>query len=135
VSNDLVFIKDLSSSNGTTVNGIRIQRGIELIENDLIGIYGGYLPLSDLDRNHGFFVYRLRQYSTNNLPTIEIKDDVLMDLSESDDDDVICLGFKETETIEINDDDDDDECELQLMSNSDEDNSNPSAFDMCRCWT
>lgn len=102
VNGDSILLVDLNSSNGTTVNGTRINSE-KLEENCLIGIYGGSLPMKDLIGNPGFYVYRLRKYSTDNIRMYEIDDEDPIELSDCDED-PIQISDSEDDNNSIEDD-------------------------------
>ncbi|KAJ6641516.1 Helicase SEN1 [Pseudolycoriella hygida] len=103
VAGDCVYVEDLASVNGTTVNGIKKEGCVvPLQENDLIGIIGGTRSLSELVGNQNYVVYRLRKYDSENIQTFEIEDDDPIELSDDEDDtNVMCLDSDNDEAVDI----------------------------------
>ncbi|KAG4077425.1 hypothetical protein HA402_002852 [Bradysia odoriphaga] len=87
ISNDLaVTIKDLNSSNGTTVNGIKYKgRTIDLHEGDVITIVGGSHSLvGNLDCT----VYRLCRFATEKMKYFDLDDGPIVVNDDDNDNDM-----------------------------------------------
>lgn len=80
-----VVVEDLRSSNGTTVNGVRMMdERIELQMGDIIGIVCSTNSLLTLTGNPNFFYFRLCKYGPQNLETYEIEDEDPIELSDNE---------------------------------------------------
>ncbi|KAJ6641515.1 hypothetical protein Bhyg_06454 [Pseudolycoriella hygida] len=78
VARDFVAFRNVNETHGTALNDITITSSdmIKLKENDIIGIVRGVSVPWNLEGNYYLFVYRLKKYSSEDLVSLQLDNDL-----------------------------------------------------------